>query len=92
MVSRQEIPVNKRGKRLYFIRGNWPIRSGNTALSYFNKFKAVLKQAYKDELINTDLNARIQTIKATETKCEFLPLEEYSIYPGLRHQPGNQIL
>ena len=50
--------------------------SGNTALSYFNKFKAVLKQAYKDELLKTDLNARIQPIKATETKREFLTLEE----------------
>lgn len=49
---------------------------GNTALSYFNKFKAVLKQAYKDELLTTDLNARIQPIKATETKREFLTLEE----------------
>lgn len=50
--------------------------SGNTALSYFNRFKAVLKQAYKDELLKTDLNARIQPIKATETKREFLTLEE----------------
>lgn len=50
--------------------------SGNTALFYFNKFKAVLKQAYKDELLKTDLNARIQPIKATETKREFLTLEE----------------
>jgi integrase len=50
--------------------------SGNTALSYFNKFKAVLKQAYKDELLTTDLNARLQPIKATETKREFLTLEE----------------
>jgi integrase len=50
--------------------------SGNTALSYFNKLKAVLKQAYKDELLKTDLNARIQPIKATETKREFLTLEE----------------
>ena len=48
----------------------------DTALSYFNKFKAVLKQAYKDELINTDLNDRIQAIKATEIKREFLTLKE----------------
>lgn len=58
------------------IRSKKKSLAGNTALSYFNKFKAVLKQAYKDELLTKDLRAKIQPIKATETKREFLTLEE----------------
>ena len=50
--------------------------SQNSAVSYFNKVKAALKQAYKDGLIGTDLNAKIDTIKTTETKIEFLTMEE----------------
>lgn len=50
--------------------------SQNSAVSYFNKVKAALKQAYKDGLIGTDLNAKIETIKSTETKIEFLTMEE----------------
>jgi integrase len=50
--------------------------SRNTALSYFNKFKATLKQAYKEDFLKTDLNAKVSTIKAAETKREFLTLEE----------------
>lgn len=48
----------------------------NSALSYFNKFKAALKQAYKDGYIQTDLNARVQPIKPLETHRQFLTLEE----------------
>lgn len=50
--------------------------SQNTALSYFNKFKAALKQAYKDGYLQSDLNTKIKPIKAAETKREFLTLEE----------------
>ncbi|WP_239023007.1 site-specific integrase [Pontibacter mangrovi] len=50
--------------------------SRNTALSYFNKFRAILKQAYKEDLLKTDLNAKISSIKAAETKREFLTQEE----------------
>jgi len=50
--------------------------SQNSAVSYFNKVKATLKQAYKDGLIQTDLNARISPIKATETRREHLTIEE----------------
>ena len=50
--------------------------SQNTAQSYFNKFKAALKQAFKDGFITYDLNAKIPSIKAEETRREFLTLDE----------------
>jgi integrase len=50
--------------------------SRNTAVSYFNKFKATLKQAYRDALISTDLNAQVQSIKPSETQRQYLTLEE----------------
>ena len=50
--------------------------SQNSALSYFNKFKATLKQAFKDGLLSYDLNSRIESIKPEETRREFLTLEE----------------
>jgi integrase len=48
----------------------------NTAVSYFNKVKAALRQAYKDGILQTDLNAKIPTIKAAETRREYLTIEE----------------
>jgi len=50
--------------------------SQNSAVSYFNKFKAALKQAYKDEYLQTDLNAKIKSIKQAETQRNFLTIEE----------------
>ncbi|WBX74748.1 site-specific integrase [Tenacibaculum pacificus] len=50
--------------------------SQNTAKTYFNKFKATLKQAYKDDFISYDLNAKIDTIKEADTKRVFLTIEE----------------
>lgn len=50
--------------------------SQNTALSYFNKVKASLKQAFKDGFLQQDINGRIEPIKAKETRREFLTLEE----------------
>jgi len=50
--------------------------SQNSAVSYFNKVKAALKQAYKDGLLQTDLNAKISPIKAAETRREYLTIEE----------------
>ncbi|PRY11909.1 site-specific recombinase XerD [Pontibacter ummariensis] len=50
--------------------------SRNTALSYFNKFKATLRQAYKEDLLKTDLNFKVSSIRAAETKREYLTLEE----------------
>ena len=50
--------------------------SQNSAVSYYNKVKAVLKQAYKDGILQTDLNAKISPIKAVETRREYLTIEE----------------
>lgn len=50
--------------------------SQNSAVSYFNKVKATLKQAYKDGIIKTDLNAKIEPIKAAETRREYLTINE----------------
>jgi len=53
--------------------------SQNTAHSYFNKFKATLKQAFKDKLLMYDLNALITPIKQADTKRVFLSLEEVNL-------------
>ena len=50
--------------------------SVNTAVSYFNKLKATLKQAYKDGVMQTDINPRIERIKEAETHRNFLTIEE----------------
>lgn len=50
--------------------------SNNTVLSYFNKFKAALKQAYKDRYLLDDLNSRVDTVKPKETRINFLTIEE----------------
>lgn len=50
--------------------------SQNSAFSYFNKFKASLKQAYKDGLLQKDLNVNIERIKEEETHRNYLTVEE----------------
>lgn len=50
--------------------------SQNSAVSYFNKLKAALKQAYKDGLLKTNLNGKVATIKPAETQRNFLTIEE----------------
>jgi integrase len=50
--------------------------SQNSAVSYFNKLKAALKQAYRDGYLQTDLNAKIEPIKQQETQRSFLAIEE----------------
>ncbi len=57
-------------------RSNKTALSRNSAVSYFNKVKATLKQAYRDGILQTDLNARIEPIKAAETRREYLTIEE----------------
>lgn len=64
--------------------------SQNTALSYFNKFKATLKQAFKDDMIPTDINSKIGTIKTKDTHRTFLTIEELNILANT-HCP-NQLL
>lgn len=50
--------------------------SQNSAVSYFNKVKATIKQAYKDGILQTDLNAKVSPIKPEETRREHLTIEE----------------
>lgn len=50
--------------------------SQNSAVSYFNKVKAAMKQAYKDGYLSTDLNAKIESIKPEETRRNFLTVDE----------------
>ncbi len=57
-------------------RSNKAKLSVNTAVSYFNKVKAVLKQAYKEGKLETDLNAKIEPIKQEDTKKEYLTIDE----------------
>ena len=58
------------------IRSGKTTLSVNSAVSYFNKVKAALKQAYKDGILQTDLNSKVQSIKAAETRREYLTLAE----------------
>ena len=48
----------------------------NSAVSYFNKIKAALKQAYKDGYLPADLNSKVDPIKQAETRRNFLTIEE----------------
>lgn len=48
----------------------------NSAASYFNKYKAALKQAFKDGYLKDDINSRVPSIKPKEKLREFLTLEE----------------
>lgn len=57
-------------------RSNQTTLAQNTAHSYFNKFKATLKQAFKDGIVPFDLNGKIESIKQADTKRVFLTLEE----------------
>jgi site-specific recombinase XerD len=50
--------------------------SNNSAVSYFNKFKATLKQAYKDGFLKDDINSKIDCIKTIETSSIYLTMEE----------------
>lgn len=50
--------------------------SRNSVVSYFNKFKAALKTAFKEEYLQIDLNARVEGVEAEETHRNFLTLEE----------------
>jgi len=57
-------------------KSNKTTLSQNSAVSYFNKVKATLKQAYKDGYLTTDLNSKIQPVKQAETQRNFLTIEE----------------
>ncbi len=50
--------------------------SRNSASSYFDKFVSLLKQAYDEEVINTNLAEKITRIEEVETQREYLSIEE----------------
>jgi len=50
--------------------------STNSAVSYFNKVKAAMKQAFKDGVLQVDINSKVEPIKNADTKREFLTIEE----------------
>lgn len=50
--------------------------SQNSAVSYFNKVKACLREAFKEDLLQVNINAKIASIQPTETRREFLTIEE----------------
>lgn len=50
--------------------------SRNTALSYFNKMKATLRKAYKEQILSVDVNAAVNGITESESMRNYLTLEE----------------
>ncbi|HYF69467.1 MAG TPA: site-specific integrase [Ohtaekwangia sp.] len=50
--------------------------SQNSRHSYFMKFMAALKTAYREGMLKTDLAGRLKPIKAAEVRREYLTLEE----------------
>lgn len=53
--------------------------SPNSAISYLNKLRAVLKQAFKDGILQVDVNRRIESIKYVESHRQFLTEHELSL-------------
>jgi len=61
------------------IRSNKKTLSQNSAVSYFNKIKAALKQAYKDGILTTDINSKVKPIETIEPIKQTLTIEELNI-------------
>jgi len=53
--------------------------SQNSAVSYFNKLKASLKQAYKDGYLLTDINSKVDCIETEDVIKSTLTIEELNI-------------
>ena len=50
--------------------------SQNSASTYFKKIRAALRSAYREGLIQVDYNLRVDPIKYTQTRREYLSYEE----------------
>ncbi|MBU2268148.1 MAG: site-specific integrase [Bacteroidetes bacterium] len=50
--------------------------STNSCVSYFNKIKHTLKEAYKEGYLSEDVNAKLVSIKPAETSRQYLSFEE----------------
>lgn len=55
------------------------VLSQNSQSSYFNKIKAALKQAVKDEIIIRNPSENVEGIKSADPKREFLTIEEFKM-------------
>ena len=73
-------------------KGNHEKLSQNSVFSYYSKFKATLKQAFKDRFLETNLAGLIDTVKPAETQRNFLTIEELNqlvktecTVPGLKN-------
>lgn len=53
--------------------------SRNSAVSYFNKFRAAVREAFEERLLKDDPTKRVKGIPYEETKREFLTMEELQI-------------
>jgi integrase len=62
----------------------------NSAVSYFNKFKAVLKEAFKRGFITEDLGRIVAPIKSEETERQYLTHEELQLL--VRTECLNEVL
>lgn len=56
----------------------------NTAHSYFSYFSAAIRTAYKTGLISQNLIDRVDTIKASEAKREYLLLDELNALAAIK--------
>lgn len=50
--------------------------SPNSVISYLNKLRVILKQAYKEGILQVDLNSRLESIKYVESHRQFLTEQE----------------
>ena len=57
-------------------RSNTKTLAHNSAVSYFNKFKAALNQAYQDGILQEDLARRVKGIPPQDVQREFLTIGE----------------
>lgn len=64
--------------------------SQNSAMSYFSKVKACLKQAYRDKFIQLDLNALVSSIKPAETRRNILTIDELNAL--IKTPSSNQLM
>ena len=79
----------------------------NSAVSYFNRLKAALKQAYKDGYLRSDLNSKIDCIETQDiikqtltieelntlakAECKYPLLKEYVLFSALTGMPFKEM-
>ena len=61
--------------------------SNNTALSYYNKFRLALKQAYKADFLTNNIYEKTDAIKEHDTQREFLTINEFQRMANVKVQP-----